>query len=67
MMQVRFNDTFIDTSASTLLELLEEHALSSRNGIAVAVNDKVIQRSNWASQQLTEKDVILVITAAAGG
>lgn len=66
-MQLHFNDTLIDTSATTLAELLEEYALISRNGIAVAVNDSVIQRSNWSSQQLSEKDVVLVITAAAGG
>lgn len=66
-MQLQFNDALIDTSSSTLQELLEEYALSSRNGIAVAVNDKVIQRANWSSQQLNEKDVVLVITAAAGG
>lgn len=66
-MHVQFNDQLVDTSASTLLEIMDEFALSPRKGIAVAVNDKVIQRTNWSSCQLAENDVILVITAAAGG
>lgn len=66
-MHVQFNDQLVDTSASTLLEIMDEFALSSRKGIAVAVNDKVIQRNDWSSCQLAENDVILVITAAAGG
>lgn len=66
-MQLQFNDQNIESSASFLQELLDEQGISSRNGIAVAVNDKVIQRANWSSLQLNENDVVLVITAAAGG
>lgn len=66
-MQVQFNDQFIETTASTLLGLLEEQALSAKTGIAVAVNDLVVQRHLWESKTLNEQDVVLVITAAAGG
>lgn len=66
-MQLQFNDQHIETLASNLHELLEEKALLAKTGIAVAINDRVIQRSQWVDKQLNEHDVILVITAAAGG
>lgn len=66
-MQIQFNDQTIATRASHLQELLDEHGLSAKTGIAVAVNDRVVQRSQWETHLLNEQDVILVITAAAGG
>jgi sulfur carrier protein len=66
-MQLKLNDQHIETLASSLHELLEEKAFLHKTGIAVAVNDRVIQRSQWAEKQLNEQDVVLVITAAAGG
>ena len=66
-MQVQFNNQQIETTASNLLELIEEMSLSSKTGIAVAVNDCVVQRPLWNTKTLHEQDVVLVITAAAGG
>ncbi|ASS49791.1 MAG: thiamine biosynthesis protein ThiS [Candidatus Fluviicola riflensis] len=66
-MQLKLNDQHIETLATSLHELLDENAFLHKSGIAVAINDRVIQRSQWADKQLNEHDVILVITAAAGG
>lgn len=66
-MQLQFNDEKIETLASNLEELLDEMSLSTKTGIAVAVNDFVVQRPLWKTQLLNEQDVVLVITAAAGG
>ncbi|MES2555978.1 MAG: sulfur carrier protein ThiS [Bacteroidota bacterium] len=66
-MQLKLNDQPIETRASSLHELLEENAFLHKTGIAVAINDRVIQRSQWADKQLNEHDIVLVITAAAGG
>lgn len=66
-MQLTFNDQVIQSEASTLKELLEQQQLSHKTGIAVAVNDRVVQRTRWEAELLSEHDVILVITAAAGG
>jgi sulfur carrier protein len=66
-MQLTFNDRLIETQASELKGLLEENGLSGKTGIAVAINDRVIQRSQWETHRLEENDNILVITAAAGG
>lgn len=66
-MQLTFNNASIETTASLLAELLEEKGLSAKTGIAVAVNDRVIQRQHWNEHTLQENDAVLVITAAAGG
>lgn len=36
-------------------------------GIAIAVNQKVINRSKWETYQLKENDNILIIKATQGG
>ena len=66
-MQLKLNDQHIEKQASNLYELMEEKAFLSKTGIAVAINDRVIRREQWADKQLSENDVVLVITAAAGG
>lgn len=66
-MQLQFNNEPITTTASTLQELLTEKGLFTKNGIAVAVNDSVVQRTKWELHILHENDSVLVITAAAGG
>ena len=66
-MQIRFNELLLETTASNLELLLEEKALLHKTGIAVALNDLVIQRARWQATALNEHDTVLVITAAAGG
>jgi len=39
----------------------------STKGIAVAVNNQVIPKANWADTPLREADQILIITATQGG
>lgn len=51
----------------SLLELLEQLQKAQQSGIAVAVNNTVIPKSNWSSQQLQEQDTITIITATQGG
>ncbi|GAB3537458.1 hypothetical protein GCM10027443_30520 [Pontibacter brevis] len=52
------------SSVSALLQLL---ALEHVRGIAVAINDQVVPRSNWASYQLQENDRLTLIRATQGG
>lgn len=51
----------------SLLELLEQLQKAQQSGIAVAVNNTVIPKVNWSSQQLKEQDTITIITATQGG
>ncbi|WP_292009060.1 sulfur carrier protein ThiS [Chryseobacterium sp.] len=38
-----------------------------KNGIAVAVNNRIVPRSSWPETILKDKDSILIITATQGG
>lgn len=54
-------------NAASLTQLLGELGLTERRGVAVAVNDAVVPRSNWLTHALTEGDRVLVIQATQGG
>jgi sulfur carrier protein len=67
-MEVIINHNKTDLQeASSLLHLLQTQSLSEKKGIAVAVNNKVIPKTNWAAHILKEKDSITVIKATQGG
>jgi sulfur carrier protein len=40
---------------------------SETRGVAAAVNDAVVPRSEWVSRPLTENDRVEVLTAVQGG
>ena len=52
---------------SYLLQLLEDVKLLDQKGIAIAVNNQVITRSNWEQFQLKKNDKITIIKATQGG
>jgi len=54
-------------AAATLETLIAELGLAGRGGMAVAVNDSVVQRARWVEQTLAEGDRVLVIRATQGG
>lgn len=66
-MKVLFNNEELESKATTLLELLTEKDLDKKRGIAVALNNEVISRSNWNKTELKDNDKILIITATQGG
>jgi len=51
----------------TVFELLELLSLGSTKGVAVAVNDLVVSRTQWEELRLKDNDSVLLITAAQGG
>ena len=52
---------------SGLLQLLIDIQLIDQKGVAIAVNDQVITKSNWEQFQLKENDKITIIKATQGG
>lgn len=52
---------------ANLYHLLNQHDLSEKKGIAVAVNNKVIARHQWNNFSLCQNDVVTVIKATQGG
>jgi len=51
----------------TVQVLLDLEIPNKQNGIAVAINNTVIPKSNWNIHPLNENDEILIISATQGG
>jgi sulfur carrier protein len=51
---------------ATVLQLLDDLKLE-KNGIAVAVNERVVRVANFDAHRLQEGDVVEIIRAVAGG
>lgn len=52
---------------TSLFQLLHHFKIYAEAGIAVAVNNEVIPRTNWQTFIVNENDKITVITATQGG
>lgn len=52
-----------NTSVAQLLQQLEQ----PENGIAVAINQQIITKTNWENQLLNNGDDLLIIQATQGG
>lgn len=62
------NGAPVATHCTNLLDLLRAEGVDhERRGIAIAVNDKVIRRSDWGAERIAEGDRIEIITALQGG
>ena len=65
---VRVNDDSRTFNAPlTLLVMLQALAMAERRGIAVAINDHVVPRSQWPVRSVAEGDRVLIIQATQGG
>ena len=65
-MKVLVNNKEVETGATTLSQLTEELSLPTQ-GIAIAVNNRMITRTEWANYSLSEGISIVIIKAACGG
>lgn len=67
MISIKVNsaETRIDENQS-LSEVLTQLEIAS-NGIAVAINETIINKSNWESTLLNSQDDVLIIKATQGG
>ena len=67
-MEVHINDQKLSApEKSTLYDALQLVKLRQSQGIAIAVNDQVVNRSAWNTYQLKDQDKILIIKATQGG
>ena len=55
------------SSNLTVQALLDLEIPEKQKGIAIAINDTVIPKSNWNSHPLKETDTVLIISATQGG
>ena len=65
-MKITVNNQEIDTNATTLRQLAEVLSLPDR-GVAVAVSNRMVPRTEWENYQLTEGASVVIIKAACGG
>lgn len=65
-MKVSVNNKERETSSATLAQLVEELALP-RQGVAVAVDNRMVPRAEWDDYALSEGLNIVIVKAACGG
>lgn len=65
-MKISVNNKDTVTEARNIADLAVELELPS-NGIAIAVDNKMVKRSEWENTTLEENAKVLIIKAACGG
>lgn len=66
-MNITLNNQAKEVAADTTLQQLIEQENMPMQNIAVAVNNSIVLRNNWATHTLHEGDSIIIIAAAYGG
>lgn len=67
-MQITINNSTINVDeASSLATVVLNHSGENTNGIAVAINQTVVPKSEWESTILNQHDTIIIIKATQGG
>lgn len=66
-MNIEINGESKAINSPTQLDQLIEQMVTDPKGLAVAVNNTVIPRNNWADTPLNEADKVLLIRATQGG
>ena len=66
-MKVSVNEKQIELDGKCNIEQLLNKLQSPLKGSAIAVNQKIISRSEWTNYQLQENDQISLFQAIAGG
>ena len=66
-MKVFVNDKEQNLNGEIFLESLISKTIPDTKGIAVAVNNSVIPKTNWNNFQLKENDKVIIIKATQGG
>ncbi|MFZ9847654.1 MAG: sulfur carrier protein ThiS [Flavobacteriales bacterium] len=61
------NDTIQISNDSNILSLMQHLRGEKLNGLAVALNDTVVPRSQWDKIKIKANDDVLIIQATQGG
>ena len=52
---------------SSLIELMETLTMTTKKGIAVAINNSVVPKTKWSEYLLNSNDKVTIIRATQGG
>jgi sulfur carrier protein len=61
------NEQLTISDSCSISQLLQDHVQQKPEGIAVAVNQSVIPKSEWESTFIASGDTIILIKATQGG
>jgi len=67
MITIHMNQKRLEVNSNTTIYQFLKQIDSSVNGVAVAINEQVISKNNWQTQELKDQDQVLVIQAVQGG
>jgi len=66
-MKITVNNEIKNITDDSLSLLLNEILGEKTKGIAVAINNNIVPKSNWQSTLLKQNDSVLIIKATQGG
>jgi len=67
MISINVNNLAKKIASGATLDLLLHELNQKEDGIAIAVNNQIITKSDWKSTLLIENDNVLLIQATQGG
>ncbi|WP_372776692.1 sulfur carrier protein ThiS [Mangrovibacterium sp.] len=66
-MKIEVNDSPTEIAEKTNLKELVDSMLADTKGVAIALNELVIPKAQWAEVKLNQHDKVLFIKATQGG
>ncbi len=66
-MKIKVNNKEMELPAANTLQQVAEALALPERGVAVAVNNRIVPRAEWAAHPVCENDSLVVIKAACGG
>ena len=67
MINIKINDSPHQLEESSSIETVLNKLSITSHGIAIAINQTIITKSDWNTQLLKEEDEVLIIKATQGG
>lgn len=65
-MNITVNNQKQAVESENLTQLIDELAIETK-GIAIALNNKVVARTDWDKTTLSDNDQIIIVSAVFGG
>jgi sulfur carrier protein len=66
-MEITVNNEIKKVQHDSLQSLIDEVLGEKTKGVAIAVNNSVVPRTEWSNTRLNEKDDVMIIKATQGG
>ena len=67
MITVIVNEIRIEIEENTNISQLLQKTNTAISGIAIAINNQIVSKTNWETQQFNNNDNVLIIRASQGG